>query len=88
MVNSKQREELADYAHTAWAGWMEYMFHQCHINLDKSVTIDKEYYVKILIPKTVYDRWQQQMNTAYGSLSEKEKESDRDEADKMLAIMK
>ena len=32
--------------------------------------------------------WQRQMNTKYGELSEKEKESDRHQADKIIKMLK
>jgi hypothetical protein len=71
------REQLADYAHEAWSGWMRYLFEKSQTNPDGSVTI----------PATLVARWQRQMNSPYGSLPENEKESDRAEADKMLAIV-
>jgi hypothetical protein len=70
------REALADYAHEAWSGWMKYMFGKGSQNNDGS----------ILLPWSVVERWTRQMNTKYQDLPESEKESDRQEADKMLAI--
>ena len=40
-----------------------------------------------LMPAELFHRWQRQMKTPYADLPEKEKASDRDEADKMLAIV-
>jgi hypothetical protein len=70
------REQLADYAHDAWSGWMEYLFEKSKENSDGSVTI----------PTELVKRWKRQLNTSYKDLSEKEKNSDRDEADKMIKI--
>jgi len=42
----------------------------------------------LLIPEWAVERWERQANTPYSELSEKEKESDRAEADKFLAIFK
>ena len=70
------REELADYAHNAWANWMEYMFSKCE---------DVEYGVHV--PAMFYDRWTRQKNTKYADLPETEKKSDRDEADKIIKIV-
>ena len=70
------REELAEYAHTAWSGWMEYLFKQCIIKENGEV----------IIPQWAVERWNRQMNTSYEDLTEKEKDSDRKEADKMLTI--
>ena len=71
------REELAEYAHDAWGGWMKYLFEKSIPNADGTVTI----------PAWAVTRWQRQMNTQYKALPEGEKESDRLEADKMLAIL-
>jgi hypothetical protein len=72
-----ERERLAAYAHEAWSGWMRYMFSKATQHENGIVTI----------PVGLAERWQRQMNTAYDDLPESEKASDRDEADKMLAIM-
>lgn len=72
-----KREELAEYAHDAWAGWLRYMFSQSKINTDGTVTI----------PKSLVERWMRQTNTAYKALSDAEKKFDLFEADKMLEII-
>lgn len=72
------REQLADYAHDAWSDWMKYMFSKMIINDDGTATM----------PKWAVDRWSYQMNTKYNELSDDMKESDRDEADKILTIRK
>lgn len=72
------REDLAEYAHAAWAGWMKYMFEKGTLNDDGTYTM----------PAWAVERWQRQMNTSYADLSESEKNSDRDEADKMLEIIR
>jgi hypothetical protein len=70
-------DALSNYAHDAWSGWMKYMFSKSTKNEDGSVTI----------PSSLVDRWTRQMNTSYWELPETEKESDRDEARKMLEIV-
>ena len=70
-------EQLADYAHNAWSGWMEYLFEKCTVNKDGSM----------VIPKDLVDRWMMQLGTNYEELSEEMKESDRKEARKMLEIV-
>lgn len=78
MNERETRELLAEYAHdSAWSGWMRYMFSKGAMNHDGSWTM----------PAWAVERWTRQMNTRYADLSEGEKVSDRDEADKMLAIM-
>lgn len=71
------REKLAEYAHAAWSGWMEYLFEKSAQNADGTVTI----------PAWAVSRWQRQMNTPYEALPASEKESDGVEADRMIAIM-
>ena len=71
MKHSPLREKLAAYAHDAWSRWMKYLFSKSTKNPDGSVTI----------PKDLVDRWTRQMTTKYEDLPEKEKPSDRDEAD-------
>lgn len=70
------RESLSSYAHNAWSGWMKYIFEKSVLNSDGTVTI----------PKWAVERWSRQMNTLYSDLPEEEKESDRDEADRILSI--
>lgn len=76
------REQLAAYAHNAWSGWMVYLFSKLERGTDAEGNVSM-----YVIPKASVQRWQRQMTTDYGNLPESEKQSDRDEADKMLAIM-
>lgn len=70
-------EVLAAQQHEIWAHWMRYQFSVCTPNEDGSLTIpaDKVY------------RWTRQMNTDYADLSEQEKASDIEQAQKILAIL-
>ena len=77
MMDEEIREQLAAYAHEAWSGWMQYMFSK-----------GRPYYDGTLeLPAWAVERWTRQMNTRYADLSDMEKNSDREEADKMLAII-
>ncbi len=70
-------EKLANYEHNRWSRWQKYL-HSCSIkNSDGSITI----------PKDKVDRWERQLNTNYDELSEEEKESDRKEAIRIIAIL-
>jgi len=71
------REELAAYAHEAWSGWMKYMFGLSVMSENGSCTLLADLVL----------RWHRQMHTPYADLPENEKESDRKEADRVLAIM-
>jgi hypothetical protein len=69
------REKFAKIAHESWTGWMEYLFSKSIENPDGSYTIPKEF----------VDWWKSEMDTPYENLTEKQKESDRKEADKYLS---
>lgn len=69
-------EKLSDLEHDQWAHWTRYM-------LD---TIAKELGVSIEDLECV-KRWRRQISTPYEELSEKEKESDRNWARKVLAVL-
>lgn len=72
------KDKFAEYAHEAWAGWMNYLFSKSYLD-DKGNAI---------IPKEFVDRWFRQIHTLYKDLPEKEKESDRAEAMAMLQILR
>lgn len=71
------REQLAALAHEQWSDWMRYLFSKCEERGDGR-----------LIPPWAVDRWMRQMQTMYADLPEEEKESDRAEADKVLALIR
>jgi len=71
------RDKLADYAHQAWSGWMEYLFEKSILNQDGTVTI----------PAWAVKRWKRQAGTLYAELPDNEKKSDKKEADCMLQIV-
>jgi len=77
MNEQEKIEVLSNYAHSAWSGWMKYLFSKSTQNTDGSVTI----------PKESIDRWTRQMNTAYKDLPESEKASDRKEASEILSVL-
>ena len=71
------RERIAAVQHEIWSHWMQYLFSVSTYNKDGSVTI----------PEDKVSRWAEQGKTDYFWLSEREKESDRDQADKILAVL-
>lgn len=77
MRDTELREALAALAHEQWSGWMRYQFGGMVVNADGSQTMPAEKVV----------RWQRQMMTPYAELPEAEKESDRAEADRVLALL-
>lgn len=72
------RERLAAYAHEAWVRWMEYLLGKCQpTGGDGSVAIPAAYMTNL----------ERLMAVPYWDMPESSKESDRREADRMLAIM-
>jgi len=71
------REAVAAYAHEAWSGWMLHLFRQ------GQTLVTGEY----VTPKYYAERWKRQAGTPYAELPESEKDSDRAEADKILALV-
>ena len=67
-------DSLASVQHDIWAHWMTYLFSICKENADGSVTI----------PVDKVKRWKRQIKTTYIDLTEKEKESDREQAEKVI----
>jgi hypothetical protein len=61
---------------------MAYLFAKLERGIDDTGNV-----TMYVIPKWAVERWKRQMMTNYVDLPESEKQSDRDEADKMLAIM-
>ena len=66
-------ERLAALSHEQWSGWAHWMFEKW----DKMHASGESF----------QDRWKRQMTRPYHELSEAEKESDRIEASKILALM-
>lgn len=62
-------ENLAAIEHERWSHWQKYLHEQCKANEDGS----------LIIPADLVSRWTIQANTDYSELSEKEKNSDREQ---------
>lgn len=67
-------ESLARIEHERWSHWQRYMHAQCITEEDGA----------LVIPGELVRRWSRQMSTAYDDLSEKEKESDREQVGRYL----
>jgi len=78
VADSALREKLAALAHEQWSGWIRYQF-------DKMIPPERQ--SGAFIPAELWHRWARQMNTAYADLPDNEKESDRKEADRVLALL-
>jgi len=70
-------DKVAAIQHEIWSHWIKYLFEVSVPNKDGSVTI----------PAQKVERWKRQMETAYEDLSEKEKQSDIEQALKVIGIL-
>lgn len=79
MIDEKQdrREQIAALQHEIWAHWMRYLFTCCEGNEDGSMTI----------PVDKVARWRRQIDTPYSELTDRERESDLEQADKIVKIL-
>ena len=78
------REILAKLAHEQWSGWMDYLFSKCIPYKPGDVQAEEG---AMIIPKWAVERWKQQASTSFSDLSAEEKDSDRTEADKFMAVI-
>jgi hypothetical protein len=81
------REALAALQHDIWAHWMKYQFSCCHDEYDLVLLPQGDPTGGRIIPAEKVERWQRQTNQHYDMLSEKERDSDREQADKILALL-
>jgi len=82
---NKIREKLASVIHDIWASWMKYLFSQCVVD-DWTLPKTSGYEGRWIIPHDQVVKWHRQIETPYSELSEREKDSDREQADKILKI--
>lgn len=79
-LTAKQKElieKLAAIEHKRWAHWQRYLHSQCLENGDGSLTI----------PANLVKKWNKQIDTDYFSLTESEKDSDREQVMKYLPLL-
>ena len=86
---NKQREkypieQLADIEHQRWSHWQKYMHSKIFIAKPALIKKDWEY---VKLPMELYKHWERQINTDYKDLTEKEKQSDRDQVNKYLPLI-
>lgn len=70
-------DQIASVQHDIWSHWMQYLFKVATPNADGSATIPAD---KVI-------RWQKQMQQRYEELSERERESDMEQAQKIMALL-
>lgn len=67
-------EQLAAIEHARWAHWQRYVHDQCEPQENGS----------LVIPADLVERWEAQIETPYADLTEREKDSDREQVQKYL----
>ncbi|SOE97688.1 hypothetical protein SAMN05414139_10838 [Burkholderia sp. D7] len=70
-------ERLAAIEHERWSHWQRYLHSKGQRQPDGS----------IVLPPELVERWEKQMATEYAGLSEKEKNSDREQVQKYMSII-
>lgn len=75
----KELEQFASLEHIRWAKWQNYLHSHLTWNNDIQAWV---------LPHEWKDRWQMQINKPYSMLSEKEKESDREQVRPYFELMK
>ncbi|WP_354114462.1 hypothetical protein [Bradyrhizobium sp. RT3a] len=70
-------ERLAEIEHERWSHWQRYM-HSKAVEQPNGA---------LLVPPELVQQWERQLETPYSELSEKEKESDREQVKKYLPVI-
>ena len=85
MQNQEKIEALADIQHQIWAHWMTYLFTKCpnEVRFENGKHFETGNKV---IPKGLVERWQRQCQTKYSELTDAEKKSDIEQANKFLHL--
>ena len=78
LVSDDTLERIAATEHERWSHWQQYLHEQCRRLDDGS----------LVIPSELAVRWETQMKTPYSELSEREKDSDREQAREYIAALK
>ncbi len=70
-------DDLAAVEHERWAHWQRFVHEQASQQPDGS----------LLLPAELVERWERQIETSFEKLTEKEKESDREQVRRYLPIL-
>jgi len=71
--------KLADIEHQRWADWQKYLHSKCYGG-DKARDL--------VIPSDLVEHWERQIKTPYSELSEKEKDSDKEQVMRYWDLIK
>jgi len=80
------REALAALEHDQWAHWTKYMLDTLEPLVVATTTQGRGVAVQAALESI--ERWRRQIDTPYADLSESEKDSDREWADKVMTLLK
>ncbi len=82
MTEQELIEQLAEKEHASWARWMAYLFSQC-LNPAQDPADGQ-----LVIPGALVRHWKREVEASYAELPERYKQSDRDEVEHILPIIK
>ena len=68
-------EQLAAAEHDRWSDWQRYVFTQCQQAADGS----------LVVPAELVRKWSRQMDSPFAALTEAEKDSDREQVERLPA---
>lgn len=85
--HTELRERLADLEHRQWAHWTRYLLTKMGI-MHESGGLSARALLHNPDVRLTLLRWESQVNIAYSNLSESEKNSGREWADKVLALLR
>ena len=77
------REKLSAIEHERWADWQRYVHSVCYENKG----IGGEPTGELIIPSELARGWERQIGTPYQELTEKEKDSDREQVDRYWQLI-
>jgi hypothetical protein len=77
---NKIKEQLADIEHQKWSHWQKYLHSKCVEHSDGK----GEW---VCFPSELFRHWERQINTPYSELTEKEKDSDREQVERYLYLI-
>ncbi len=92
-MSGNKREKLAALEHEQWAHWTKYMLEVLEPLLAYGRGVVKESALHgfpdpdAVAAAESLSRWERQISTPYADLTEKEKDSDREWVDKVLAAL-
>ncbi len=85
MTRDELIEKLADIEHQRWSDWQKYM-HDQGVSWDEAMNLSM-LGDELILPSYLVNGWTRQIETPYADLSEREKESDREQVMRYWPLM-